>query len=186
MADETTGQQPEERQPLPIQRARKGDKRSERPFDVPVESDFGDKDWLAAPDVKDMAERLVRKHEGIFGHYIDLDIAFLWKRKGGKANGKPKLGEAVKVGGLTTAFTDAQIVIWLAADNVYEAMLTTHQAEALVFRQLKRTGLDENGKPEIKGFDFWGFEDEVKAYGLWNSDLQGAGEAFQQLRLQIA
>jgi hypothetical protein len=179
--------QPEERKPLSIARGRKGDKRSALDLHVPDDGDFADDNWLPAPDVEQIAGRLCARHPERFAHFQDFTFSYFWKRKGGKANDKPKLGEAARVGGLTEAFApNVDFAIWLAADNVREATLTNYQAEALVFRCMKRTGTDDKGRPAIKGFDWHGYSDEVTTYGLWMPELQDAGEAFLQLRLDVA
>lgn len=156
---------------------------------VPAELDFGDDAFLASAELQSLAGDLIQQHPGTLGHLIDVEIAYFWKKTGGKRGGKGVYGKAVKPSGLLTAFTTADAVIWLAADHVAEALYTPRQIEALLFHEMQHVGVeepedeDEERKIVMRPHDVEMFLDDIRKYGAWDDLLRAAASAFEQAPL---
>lgn len=152
-------------------------------FAIPDEEQFGNRDYLEAPDLQRVAEALLRLDE--FVHVGMFPFDFLWKAKGGQRHGGDVLGRLVKVGGLTAAYSDATYVVWIAADHCRARELTAWQMEALLYHELCHATLNEKLAAATRGHDFEGFCAEVRRYGTWRAELAAARESFQ-LALPLA
>lgn len=158
---------------------------------VPAELDFGDTPFIPSPDLQEMAGDLIEMHPDILGHLADVEVAYFWKKTGGKRGGKGVFGKAIKPSGLLTAFTTADAVIWLAADHVAEADYTPRQIEALLFHEMQHVGVEEpdpddedaERKIVMRPHDVELFLDDVKTYGAWDDLLREAAAAFTQAPL---
>ncbi len=169
----------------------------DKPFPVPQEDDFlpedadlvgGDPDcddFSRAPELLRIGDALIARHETLFKPLRGLHVAYLWKRAGGTTAGKATLGRCVKASGLARHFSKADAIVWLAADHCRAARLSAYQVEALLFRELLRLHVDEDGKVRVVGYDFAGFNREIVEYGLWQRELVDAGRAIQQLQLPL-
>lgn len=154
---------------------------------VPDDEDFADLDWYDGGDIAGVATKLIEKHPMIFRAARNSAIDFCWKRKGGAGGGKATYGKCSKATGLLKNYRpELEFVIWLAADNIRDAMLTPYQIEAIIFHELKHVGRTDKNKPCIIPHDATVFVDEVTEYGLWMRDIQVLGGAFRQLTLEEA
>lgn len=152
---------------------------------VPNADQFGSDEFMSAPALERLAEKLIDKHDMDASYF---DIAVLWKRKGGTSQGQPTLGKTAKISGLTQYFSEGiQFVIWLAADHVDDLEFTNYQLEALLARELMHIGArtDDDGSvnPVLVGYDFAGFSENVQQYGNWNAELRKASKVFEQAKL---
>lgn len=156
------------------------------PYDrIPVEEDFEDTDWLPAEDLEKIADRLIETKPDL-KHLYDFQVAYFWKRAGGKKAGQPVMGQCSKVSGKMKAFAPgAHFMVWLAADHAREQETTAYQVEAFVFHELLHTGVSDKKLPVIRPHDWQGFDSELREYGLYYDILQAAGSAFQQLRMSV-
>lgn len=171
--------------------AKNGQQDTEVTYLVPQEALFkGEKgedlDFIPAPDLEKIAQELIGRHPR-FAEIESLDIAYLWKRKGGSSKGRATLGRTQKTAGLLKHFSEFDFVIWLARDHAYEFGLTNKQVEAAVFHELLHVFYDpEDGGISLIGHDYEGFVAEIEEYGLWKRDLKLAGEAIgKQLSLPL-
>ncbi len=158
---------------------------------IPGPGKFAGADFLDAPDLKCIADRLIASsaHLAHLRQWSET-IAYLWKQKGGKKGGRATLGSSKALSGSTAFYAHKSYEIWLAADHCRDAHLTDRQLEALVFHQLCCFGPDEEAEelgvpapPVVVGPDFSGFLAELEEYGFWRPDLEAARGAFEQLPL---
>lgn len=151
---------------------------------VPAEIDFDDA-FLDSPELKELGGDLIELYPGTLGHLGDVEIAYLWKKSGGKKGGHSVFGKTAKSSGLLTAFTTAQAVIWLAADHVAEAGYSPRQIEALLHHEMQHIGVEEDEdtgdrKIVMRGHDVELFYQDIKTYGAWEEMLSAAAAAFRQ------
>lgn len=149
-------------------------------FAVPTPGRFST-ETLDAPDLAGIAAKLIGRREA-FKHLASVDIDYLWKRKGGTKAGVPVLGACVRVSGIWQAFTDAQWVIWLAADNCQT--FTNWLIQCNLIHQMLHAGEDENG-PALVGHDYEGFTKELEWCGAWTAGLTVMTRAVSQLQLPM-
>lgn len=155
---------------------------------VPATLDFGNDAFFGSEDLRELGGDLIEMHPGILGHLADVEIAYLWKKSGGKKSGALIFGKTMKPSGVLTVFTTAQAVIWLAADHVVDAAYTQRQIEALLFHEMQHIGVeedDETGTQKIvmRGHDAELFFHDVKVYGAWEAMLSETADAFKQAGL---
>ena len=149
-------------------------------FVVPVEGDFTDlvdetvaHDYIPAPEVREVGEALIDACPE-FAHLRGVEIAYLWRREGGKTKGRLTLGKCTKPSGLLAHFSGATWVVWLAADHIGVRSFTAWQVEALVYHELCHTSVaGEDDTPTLVGHDVEAFRAELARYGLWKPDLEG-------------
>lgn len=140
--------------------------------------------FMDAPDIVEIAHRLIAEHKDELSHLTMLDLRFLWKAKGGKASGTPRMGKVQSASGLLAYYSEADFIVWLAADNLRELEPTRKQVEALAFHLLLQIGLDaEKGVPALRVPEIAAFEAELRAFGAWSPVLAIARQAFSQLDL---
>lgn len=109
-------------------------------------------------------------------------VTVLWKRKGGKERGALRLGKCEKPSGLLAFYAPTTFVVWLAVDHLQGK--PEHVIEAVLYHELKHIGRDpETDEPTLVGHDFAGFRDELRRYGLYDTDLELAKDAFAQAAL---
>lgn len=154
-----------------------------RRIPVPIEEDFGTADFLPANDLQAQASELITLHTG-FSHLASLTIHYRWKKKGGKKSGAAVYGKCVKPSGLLADYSEADFIIWLAADYVRDAEFTTRQIEALLFHEMCHAGVDDEGdKPALIAHDVEMFRAEIVSYGFWNDELKSLETSVRQLDL---
>lgn len=154
--------------------------RAPSPIDFEEGEDFRD-----APDLAQMADRLIRLEPNRFGFVSQFQVAYLWKKKGGKTRGQLRMGLCKKPGGDLKYFSGKDAVIWVAADH--HATLDERRIEATLFHELMHLSLDspEDGEESLTlvGHDFEGFAAEVVKYGDILDDVQVMAGAFRQLAM---
>jgi hypothetical protein len=144
---------------------------------VPQDALFFGKQFLEAPYLANVAEKLIGEH-GFLGSLVNCEIRYFWKRKTGVSKGKLKIGFLVRGSGLLGHYSGADFICWLSASTARDAGFTDAQIEAAVFHQLLHVGEDDNGNWIKVGHDFEGFGPEVRVYGPWTEDLKVGRNAF--------
>lgn len=158
---------------------------------VPSDSIFDDGDDFAVSSaLAQRARVLIDRHPEHLKHLDGMSVIYLWKRQGGKSKGRATFGKCSKPSGLLKHFSEAQFVIWLAADHCRAAGYRDREIEALLFHEMLHTGIaevDENtgrgGGATLVPHELEVFRAEVEIYGLWAPDLKEVGPAFQQVSL---
>lgn len=163
---------------------------TERIF-IPTDADFPTDDsdrqaeYLPANDIADIGARLIATCEEL-AHLHTATINYVWKREGGKSGGKCVLGKCTALSGYARFLSEADFLIWLAADHAREFGMTTAQLEALTYHELMHADVDpDNAKPKVRPHDVEMFVSEVERYGLWTSDLKDASDAMRQATLPM-
>jgi len=152
-------------------------------FPVPIESEFGNAEYLEAPALRQTAAKLIGEHFNLAGLELlttDNGIRFFWRKHGTKT----AIGKCIKPSGLLFELSEAAFIIWLAADKC--AGWTKHKVEALLYHELCHAGRDEQGRTFLRQHDVQAFASEVRYYGLWAEDLREFGKAVRQLTLDDA
>lgn len=153
-------------------------------FPVPGEEDFDDGEFLNAEDaVAEFVSKLIEHFHDEFFHLEDAKIRFFWKAKGGSSGGNNTLGKCQKPSGLLKHYADADYVIWFAADHLRSFHFTRWQMLALVYHELRHTGLGEKGEYIVLGHHFEGFVDEIERFGPWKINAKAVITAAQKLPL---
>jgi len=157
---------------------------------VPKSTEFDSDGWADSTALYQRAQALIERHPDELEHLEGMSLSFLWKLKGGKSRGRPIYGQCVKAGGLLKHFATSTFLIWLAADHVLAARYGDREIEALLFRQLLAAGVadvDENtgrgGGATLVPPDVQAYAAELRVYGLWESTLKSAAQAFRQAPL---
>jgi hypothetical protein len=157
-------------------------------FDIPTETQFAGKDFVNAPGLQAIAERLIESKAAL--SVLDgVEVRYLWKRRGGSSGGNPKLGALQRPGGLLRYYAGGvTFILWLAADHCRDLSLTPKQIEAATFHQLLHadTNPDDEDAYRIRGHSFEGFVEEFDEFGAWSSDLREAVAHVQSLPLDQA
>lgn len=151
---------------------------------APAEGAFDDTDFIDAPELARIADGLIERHNRFMAHN-GLNIAYLWKAKGGKTNGSLTLGKCQKPSGLLAYYSEVDFVIWLASDHIRDLMLSPKQIEALIYHELCHIGFNNEAEPELRNHDWAGFVAEIEEYGLYLDDMRRVGKAVEQLRLPV-
>lgn len=165
------------------------DRQMELLFAVPAAAKFGTAPYLAAPELEQIALRLIETKEA-FDELLDLKIVYRWKAKGGTSKGHPKLGGIERVSGQTLAFIAGpapDLLVWLAADTLRDSGVTELQVEAVLFDQLASIEWsdgdeDEDGDPtwRLVGPEIMCHLATLEEYGPFTRKLQAARPAFSQ------
>lgn len=154
---------------------------------VPIFADF-----IAAPELREIADRLIRT--GPVSRLNDgkLRIDYRWKHRGGFGGGRANIGKCVKLSGAAKHYAGgAHFLIWLAADHCETEGYDARQIEALLFHELLQIEPEEKedkfGNPVTVyhkvWMDFDGFFAELEHYGAWNRNLQRLDEVVRQMAL---
>lgn len=164
-------------------------------FPIPEKEDFGDQQFLPAPDLSVIGKMLIDKYHD-FDHLTNLNanIVYLWKSKGGESGGRAILGKCVSPSGLVDYFAcqaetavesrsdKVDFVIWAAADHLRNNRAKFHTVCALVFHELKHTAFDEKGNLIVQGHEFEGFAREIEEFGMWKRDIKIIAEACESIK----
>jgi hypothetical protein len=155
---------------------------------IPSDESFEeDEDFKADAGLVALATELIERHPGKFGFLRNIEVKFLWKRAGGRSQGKARLGYCAKTSGLAKHYAGADFVVWLAADAARDYGLGPRELEALLFHELCHIDYDDEAdKPTVRAHDVEMFVDELAEYGTWTADLRRARHAFEQLPLAAA
>jgi len=136
-----------------------------------------------APDLQGIAATLISRD---YSWASDLSLRLLWKRNGGLSSGRTVFGRCVKTSALVRHLSDADYIIWLAADAARDYRLSNLQVEAFLHQELGHMAVPSDGddpNPGIVGYDFEGFTQTVLLYGAFSPSLHEAAATFQQLPL---
>ena len=144
---------------------------------VPTDAQFVGRQYREAPELADIAERLVDTH-GFLAELANCDIRWYWKRKTGSSKGRVKIGFMKRASDLLGHFSGADFIGWLSATTARDSKFTSKQVEAAVLHQLCHVGADDNGNWVFVPHDFEGFAQEVRHYGTWTESLKLGGSAF--------
>lgn len=159
----------------------------ELPFRIPGDGAFFSQKFIDAPEIARIAAELIATWPE-FGGFDELEIKYVWQRKGTVKNGKATLGKCTKVSGLAEFFGECQYVIAIAADHCRAYDVDREKMTALVYHELCHILVDEDeetGDPilGIRGHDVEMFLSEIDRYGLWTADLEAAAKSFEQWSL---
>lgn len=159
-------------------------------FNIPTAEQFDEAEceYLDASDIAYVARRVVAEVGAPFSHIDLADVDFAWKRKGGKQNGKPRLGACVKQNDIAKLHGGRTWLIWLAADNCAVIAGNETSCRAVVDHELSHIGFEYSEQtgdtvPKLNPHDvemFWG---EYQRYGAWRLDLTVAENVFRQTRM---
>lgn len=138
-------------------------------YPVPAEDRFRG-EYLDAPDLEALAEVVIERHR------MDAPemwhIRYLWKAEATKA----AMGKCIKASGPLQHLTQADFVIWIAADIPRAESYTRHQVEAVLYHELLhvsvRTDKDGHEHPAVRDHDAEVFREELRDYGLYDATLQ--------------
>lgn len=161
------------------------------PLKVPSDSIFDDdSEYAMSSPLSQRARALISRHPEHFDHLRRLSVIYLWRKTGGKSKGRVVFGKTSKPSGMLKHFSEADFVVWLAADHCRAAAFDDRQIEALLFHEMLHTAVtapDENtgrgGGPTLVPHELEVFRAEVEIYGLWAPELKEVGPAFQQVSL---
>jgi hypothetical protein len=145
--------------------------------------------WQAAPEIRQLAEDIIKRYPGQFGHLADKPIQYVWREKHRKLRGKQILGIVWIQGGLpaimikdalsTTGWAESKdskfFMMEIAMDTWQN--LTDRQREALVAHELCHLGADDEGNIMTLPHDIEEFSWIAQTYGPWKDDLRIFGEA---------
>lgn len=150
---------------------------------VPDDQEFVDEDqkFIASPDMRELAQELISEYPELYS-LTRRRIDYAWKQTGGKEKGRQRLGACAKVSGVQKLYTQADWIIWIAADNCRQ--LTPRQLEAVLYHELCHPMVDENDQPALVGHDAEMFFGEIRRYGLWRMDLEAASDVFTQIKME--
>jgi hypothetical protein len=154
-----------------------GDGQQANMFLVPSDAAFNGRQYRDAPELANIAERLIGEH-GFLGELVNCDVRWYWKRKTGVSKGRVKIGFMKRASDLLGHFSGADFIGWLSATTARDGKFTDTQIEAAVFHQLCHIGSDDSGNWIFAPHDFEGFAAEVRVFGTWTSDLKLGGSAF--------
>lgn len=146
-------------------------------FRMPDELAFGTQQFLDAPELEELALKLIYEEGGDFDHLRDVAIGYLWKLKGGATGGKLVLGKTMSVPPLAQYYaaeagSEVEYVITFSYDNLRTARFTKWQLEALMYHELCHLGWDdEKEKVKMVAHDFTVFNKELQRYGAWDYDI---------------
>lgn len=143
-------------------------------YPAPEEDDFNGDQYKRAQDLEEIIAALLtaRRDDFYFLTAPGVSVMVYWKAKGGVGGGKATLGKCAKPSGLLAHITNADYLIWLAADHCRALKLTRFQIEALLYHELLHTGVDDRDKTYVRKHDFEGFMRELELYGPWKADIE--------------
>lgn len=162
----------------------------QKPLEVIKDSEFGgDDEYFVSGALANRARVLISRHPEHLDHLRRLSVTYLWKRQGGKSKGRATFGKCSKPSGLLKHFSEANFVIWLAADHCRAAGYTDREIEALLLHEMLHTSVEEpdentgrGGGPALRPHDFEGFVAEIEIYGPITPELRSAHDGFEEHR----
>ncbi len=115
------------------------------PVRVPSEADFAEGDDFLDDGLLDRLLLDVIGRYSALAHIEQhgISVRALWKRKGGKSQGRMTYARCVKPSGLLAHFCRVDFVIWVAADNVELESWTTVQISKLLYHEARHIAWEE-------------------------------------------
>lgn len=157
-------------------------------FAIPPKTKFEGKDFIAAPELKKIGDKLIEHFDDDFGFLDGANILYLWKEKGGESGGMATLGKCIKPSGLAGYFAaeadDADrvhYIVWAAADHLRLNKATVRTVYALIFHELMHTDTNE-GKLTVRGHEFEGFAREIEEFGFWRQSITNIAGAVEKVK----
>lgn len=151
--------------------------------------------WREAPEVKEIADRLIPEHHQRIELYMD-EIRYIFRDKAAKSRGNTVFGKAHKVGGMSCYLMHSapgdvnkygeqppDCFVMEIAENVWEN-LTTRQRTALVDHELMHFDAvlnEQTGEMNLglRPHDIEEFSAIASRYGAWHPPLVEFAEALQ-------
>ncbi len=162
-----------------------------REIRVPGSGEFGEYDFLEAPDLWALSEDLMR-HWPEMDHLRLFRGRVLWRKKGSMSGGRAVLAKCQLTSGLLRHFCDADWIVTVAADFARQGEKDGGWFEALLYHELAALELvmedDEDGEmvavepPHLRAraHEFEGYVMELRRYGAWEEGLEAAKVAFEE------
>src|SRR6266849_2624918 len=94
---------------------------------VPSIKEFDDQEYLTAPELKELAEKLINAEPDYFGWILSLKMAYLWKKKAEKSRGNVIAGQVQRTPKLLRHFVNTEYIVYVAA-NQFEGIEHDHRA----------------------------------------------------------
>lgn len=147
-------------------------------YGVPTEASFGDDDVKPAPDLLQMAVKLIEETDDFaWAKTLTQRIAFYWKKKGGSTGGQPRL-YTVRFATPEEKRTNGwRIVVRFSADVCRTLLLKPDVIEALVHESLCQVERDEHGNLRKLAPDFRGYSANVERFGALVPPVRQAADA---------
>lgn len=128
---------------------------------VPSDSAFGDESVQRAYDLERIVSDLLRAVP-LFGGLLALEIHCFWQRRGGSKECHVKIADPIM-----TSEAEANVIMWLAADNLRKIGATELYVEQLVFDCLYRI---DASKPSVQPHEVSLNPATVMRYGWLSAD----------------
>ena len=169
------------------------------PFPIPDESMFFDQrtrgfvDFIADESLDRIGRALISRKLAFLDDG-EFTIEFRWKRRGGVSKGNAFLGNCVRLSGAARHYAGVHMLVYLAADHLGSWNYTAWQVEALIYHELLKIDRQEKwSKPDkttgknyklptvysVLGPEFSGFYQEIREYGLWQTQLAQLADVMQ-------
>lgn len=140
---------------------------------IPTAGQFGEKDALRAPELVVLARSVVDEHGGQFGHLRGKRIDFWWRAEGGMSRGRPTFFRVRMPTQELAGYTEADLVISLAADHCAAAGFGVQELRNLLLRAFCSIGISEKtGALKLRGPEFDGWLYELQVLGPWMTALK--------------
>lgn len=131
---------------------------------VPTVKEFEKKDYLDAPELRTIAERLISE-DGSLEWILSLRMAYLWKKTAPKSRGRAVLGQVQRTPKMLRHFyPNAEWVIQLSADQFVEAGALAIE-RTILHEMLHLVENPKTGKATLRPHDIETFEREEQKYG---------------------
>lgn len=151
-------------------------------LDIPAAEDFLVGSYRTAKNLTNLAHSLREE----YGLPSDYRLQVVWRKKGGATRTGKRIAKATVVSDLAQHFSGADVVIWVAADNVADEGLTLDDVKRELFHVLCSIQLEEKSlKPLLMPPDFAAYRKEIEVFGLWKASLREAADVFQQAKLAL-
>lgn len=145
-------------------------------------------EYLPAPELERLGTDLLRECGEFHLSARLFQIAWLWRREGGKHDGHAALSGVARVRGRLYDLLGADLLVWLAADHLRAPLLgvSAWTIEVLLHERLCCVAVTKTGQPRIRRPIVETFPVHAERYGAYSAELQAlmrALETSQQLTL---
>lgn len=147
-------------------------------YGVPTDASFGDDEVKPAPDLLQLAVKLIETTEDFpWAKTLTQRIAFFWKKKGGATGGQPRLYAVRFANAEEKRANGWRVVIRFMADTCRTLMLKPDVIEAMVHESLCQIERDEHGNLRKLAPDFRGYGLNVNRFGALVPPVRQAADA---------